>query len=245
MLKNRYALITGATSGIGKAIATTFAKNGAQVILHGKDKEKLQKALTELQADGLQVFGVSFDVGSQESVKKGFGEIRKITKKLDILINNAGVMEVGALMGVSQQSLYELFAINTFGAFYTTQFASRMMVKQKNGVIVNIGSIMGERGEAFHSAYSASKAALGAFTKSIAKEFAPYNIRANMIAPGVVETAMTESMNEEEREKFLKRIALKRFATPQEVANAALFLSSDLSSYITGKTIEVDGGMSE
>jgi len=245
LLKNRYALITGSTSGIGKAIAEVFAENGAKVILHAKDTKKLDAAVLELEDKGFDVFGISFDVGDQASVKSGFMELKKKTKQLDILVNNAGVMEVGALMSISEQKLHELFATNTFGAFFTSQLASRMMMKQKSGSIINIGSVMGERGEAFHSAYAATKAALSALTKSLAKEFAPFSIRCNTIAPGVVETPMTESMSDEEREKFLNRIDLKRFADPKEVANVALFLASDLASYITGKTIEVDGGMSE
>lgn len=238
MLTDRWVLITGASSGIGEATAQLFAKNGAKLLLLARDMQKLQAIQKSIKTQ-CHIFSV--DVSKYDEIKECFIQIRKITKTIDVLVNNAGILESSMFMMTKQETIKNLFEVNTFSQMYVTQFASKMMIKQKKGSIVNVASIMGVSGASAHALYSASKSAVIGFSKSLAKELSP--IRVNAIAPGIVDTPLLDSLSEEQKEELSKKIPLKRLATPQEIAQSILFLASDMSSYITATILEVDGGL--
>ena len=244
MLKGKIALITGATRGIGKAIAEVFAKNGATIILNAKDEEKAKAISNELRKKyGVTTHIALFDVANYDEVKSGFKEIFKITKKLDILVNNAGILDSALIGMVTQTQIENVFRVNTFGALYVTQYAVKLMIRNKSGSIINISSIIATNGSEGYTVYGGSKAALIGITKSLAKELAPNNIRVNAIAPGFIDTDMTKNLPKDKYEEILKSIKMGRIGKPEDVANTALYLASDLSSYVTGQIIGVDGGI--
>jgi len=238
MLKEKWAIVTGASSGIGLATAKLFSQNGAKLILIARDESRLKALKEELESE-THIFSV--DVSRYDEIKECFLKIRKITKNIDILVNNAGILKSSMFIMTNQSSIEELFRINTFSQMYMAQFASKMMIKQKRGSIINISSIMGVSGSSAHAAYSASKAAIVGFTKSLAKELAP--IRVNAVAPGVVMTPLIDSLTLDEKEELVKKIPLKRLASPKEIAMSIMFLASEMSSYITASVLEVDGGL--
>ena len=244
MLKGKTALITGASRGIGKVIAETFVKNGARVIINARKDSALDEFVNELtnQYRG-EVLPVYFDVSDPKEVKNGFKELFNFSKTLDVLVNNAGIIEDGLFNMVKPETVENIFSTNTFGAIYCSQYASRLMIKKQIGSIINIGSIVGDRGMEGLSIYSGSKAALIGLTKSLSKEFAKENIRVNLIAPGFIDTDMNRKLSQEKYNHWLSSVKMNRIGTPQDVANAALFLASDLSEYITGQVIVVDGGL--
>lgn len=245
MLANRIVLVTGASRGIGWAIARLFASHGAHVVLSGRDASSLEAAAQRIRescANALLSCQV-LDVTQPDSVKQAFQVIAGQFKRLDVLVSNAGVLE-GALLGmVSAASLQRTFETNTFGSLYCAQYASRLMARQRSGSIINLTSIVGTHGHSGQAAYSASKAAVIGLTKSLAKELAPQNIRVNAIAPGFIDTDMARSANTEKFDGWIDSIAMGRIGSPDEVAQVALFLASDMSSYVTGQIIGVDGGM--
>ncbi len=244
MLKEKVALITGASRGIGKEIAEIFAKNGASLIINSKDEKKLQTVADELNDKyKVEITPVAFDVSSYDEIKNAFKKIYKITKRLDIVVNSAGILEAGMVGLISKDSVERSFATNVYSVLYISQYSSRLMSRQKSGSIINMSSIMGLEGREGLSLYSGTKAALIGITKSLSKELAPFNIRVNAIAPGFIDTDMTNSLPDEQYQKYLDSIGLKRVGTPKNVADAALFLASELSEYITGEIIRVDGGM--
>jgi 3-oxoacyl-[acyl-carrier protein] reductase len=244
MLSGKYALVTGANRGIGKAIAEKFAQNRCNIIANSRTEGSLDKTAAELQKRyGTQFSPLYFDVSDPDEVKNAFKKIIKITKKLDIVVNNAGVLDNNLIGMVKSETVSEVFAVNTFGIIYIMQYASRLMLKNKEGSIINVSSIVGVYGNAGQVVYGGSKAALLGITKSAAKELAPYNIRVNSIAPGFIDTDMVKSLSPEKYKERLDSIKMKRIGTPEDVANCALFLASDLSTYITGQVIGVDGGM--
>lgn len=244
MLKNKLAFITGSTRGIGKEIAYTFAKNGANLILNARNELEARALAEELETTyGINVSLSIFDISDYEAVKKAFKELFKITKTLDILINNAGILDDALLPMVTQKQIENTFSINTFGTLYVSQYATRMMIKNKTGSVINISSIIGVEGNEGQSVYAGSKAAIIGITKSMAKEFATTNIRINAIAPGFIDTDMTRDLAPKKFQERLDSIKMKRIGTPQDIANTALYLASDLSSYVTGQVIGVDGGM--
>ena len=238
MLKGKTAVITGASSGIGLATARLFSKNGAFVILVSKNLEKLEKATEDIDRK------VLFDanLSKYDEVKSLFSNIRKVTKNIDILVNNAGIIHSSMFMMTNDKTIKELFEVNTFSQMYMAQFASKIMLRQKNGSIINVSSIMGTEGAKGHVAYSASKSALIGFTKSLAKEVAPF-IRVNAVIPGVVDTPLLDNLDSDAKEKLSSQILLKRLATPDDIAKSILFLASDMSNYITSTVLEVDGGL--
>jgi len=244
MLKGKIALITGATRGIGRAIAEVYAKNGATIILNGRDEKKAKAVSNNLREKyGVNTHIVLFDVANYDEVKSGFKEIFKITKKLDILVNNAGILDSALIGMVTQTQIENVFRVNTFGALYVTQYAVKLMIRNKSGSIINISSIIATNGSEGYTVYGGSKAALIGITKSLAKELAPNNIRVNAIAPGFIDTDMTKNLPKDKYEEILKSIKMGRIGKPEDVANTALYLASDLSSYVTGQIIGVDGGM--
>jgi 3-oxoacyl-[acyl-carrier protein] reductase len=244
MLSGKIALITGASRGIGRAVAELFASSGADVILNALDETSLHTICEEITAlHKVKAISMPFDISDIDEVKRGFREIFKITRTLDILVNNAGVL-AGSLIGVATPAMIDkTFGVNVSGTIYCCQHAARMMVKQNSGSIINFSSIMGVQGDAGFSVYSGSKAAIIGITKSLAKELAAFNIRVNAIAPGFIDTAMTCSLPADKYRDRINSIKMKRAGTPLEVASAALFLASDMSSYITGQVLGVDGGM--
>lgn len=237
-------LITGATSGIGYATAQLAAQRGWTVILQGRNEEKLATIQADFQASHhADIYTIAYDVRDTDAIKKAFMTIKKTFGVLDAVVNNAGIMDDALLGMLKPEQLTTTFDVNTNAAIYHMQFASRLMMKHKHGSIINVSSIMGIFGNAGQVAYSASKAALIGATKAASKELAPYNIRVNAVAPGFIETGLTNSLTEEVIEEKLASIKMKRAGKAAEVASVILFLASDDASYITGQVIGVDGGM--
>ncbi len=242
LLAGKTALITGASKGIGRAIAQKFVEQGAQVAFtYLSSVEKGQALEEELGQSGVQVRGYRSDASvfaeAEELVKKVIEDFGNI----DILVNNAGITKDGLLMRMSEENWDQVIQVNLKSVFNLTKAVMRPMMKQRNGAIINITSVVGIRGNAGQANYAASKAGIIGFSKSVALELGSRNIRSNAIAPGFIETEMTQDLAN--KEEWLKGIPLQRGGTPEEVANCAVFLGSDLAHYITGQVIQVDGGM--
>lgn len=242
-LVDKTILITGASRGIGYATARLATMHQWTVILHGRDEEQLKKVQEELTTFGASVYRLTYDVTNVDEIKKAFMWIKKNVGQLDAVVNNAGILDDALLGMVNEKQVSQTLAVNTEAVIYHMQYASRLMMKQKSGSIVNVSSIIGRVGNAGQTVYGASKAAVIGATYSAAKELASYNIRVNAVAPGFIETDMTKQLSDEKFEQRLTEIKMGRIGKPEEVANAILFLASDLSSYITGQVIGVDGGM--
>ncbi|MDX9859023.1 MAG: SDR family NAD(P)-dependent oxidoreductase [candidate division Zixibacteria bacterium] len=244
MLTGKWALVTGSNRGIGRTIIETFAANGAHILANARTEGSLDSICRDLTGrHSVHAHPVYFDVSDPAQVKAGFQHIFKITKQLDITVNNAGVLDNSLLGMLSAQTAQQMFATNALGTIYVMQYAARMMMKQKQGSIINLSSIVGVNGNAGQVAYSGSKAAVVGITRSAAKELAPSNIRVNAIAPGFIDTDMVRSLSQEKFQERMDSIKMNRIGTPQDIADCALFLASDLSRYITGQIIGVDGGM--
>ncbi len=240
-LENKVALVTGASRGIGKAISLALAKEGADLALI--DLGNMDEVAQEVTALGRQVFCFQADISQEEQVKSAVDAILDKLKRVDILINNAGVTRDNLLLRMSVEEWETVININLKGAFLCTKAVSRVMLKQKSGRIVNIASVIGLMGNAGQANYAASKAGLIGFTKSCAKELASRQITVNAIAPGFIETQMTKGMSEDVRKALLELIPQKRLGQPEDVAKAVVFLASDDAAYITGEVVRVDGGM--
>lgn len=242
-LENRTALITGSAQGIGKEIALTLAKSGANVVINDVNREAAEATVDEIRACGVKSEAVIADITDSSSVNEMIKTVTEQFSTLDILVNNAGITKDGYIMRMSDEQWDIVLNINLKGAFNCLRAVTKPMFKQRSGTIVNISSVIGVMGNVGQVNYSASKAGLLGVTKTAAKEFAPRNIRVNAIAPGFIRTAMTEALPEEIQKKYLEGIPLKRYGTTNEVANLVHFLVSDASSYITGQVIHVDGGL--
>jgi len=241
MLEGKTAIITGGASGIGRATAIKFVEYGAKVILFGKNESKLKNFWEEKIRDkGWYLAG---DISKPEDVTKFVQEIKFKGERIDILVNNAGVTRDTFLIRMKEEDWDFVMNINLKGIFLLTKEIVGMMIKQKSGVIINLSSVVGIMGNAGQCNYSASKAGVIAFTKSLAKEVGSRNIRVIAVAPGFIETPMTLKLPEEIRKKYLEQISLKRFGNPEEVAELISFLSSDKASYISGCVVQIDGGM--
>ena len=244
LLENKTAIITGATRGIGRGIAEVFAKHGANIAFTYSSSvdaaNELEKELVSLgvKAKGFQSNAANFDA-AQELAKNVLDEFGSI----DILINNAGITKDNLLMRISEEDFDKVIEVNLKSVFNLTKAVIRPMMKQRNGSIINMSSVVGVKGNAGQTNYAASKAGILGFTKSVALELGSRNIRCNAIAPGFIETEMTEVLPAETVKLWRDAIPLKRGGSPEDVGNACLFLASDLSSYITGQTLNVDGGM--
>jgi 3-oxoacyl-[acyl-carrier protein] reductase len=243
MLKGKIVLITGAGRGIGKATATLCAENGAQVIINYFKSEKDAIELGEtLSRKGLKTTLIQGDISSEEDIKKIFLLIKNEFGRIDVIINNAGVALSNPIMFVTNEEFERSIAVNCKGIFLCTKYFVKMMMKQKSGKIINISSVFGIHGSPGQVIYSGSKAFVIGFTKAAAKELGRYGITVNAVAPGFIETDLIKNMSKEMTEKNLRNNSLGRIGTPEDVAKVVLFLSSDLSNYITGQVIRVDGG---
>lgn len=242
-LANQIAVVTGAGRGIGRAIALKFASEGADVVCVSRTAENSEKVANEIRALGRKAWGVAVNVADANAVSAAAEKILTDAGKVDILVNNAGVTKDGLLMRMSDADWDAVLDTNLKGAFSFTKAFARSMIKQRSGKIINIASVIGLIGNAGQCNYSASKAGLIGFTKSIARELASRGINVNAVAPGFIETDMTAVLNEEMKTGLLKQIPLNSFGQSDDIANAALFLASPAARYITGQTLAVDGGM--
>ena len=238
-------LITGGSRGIGKAVAMKFAENGYQIIINyvsdKTDTEQLKKEL--LQVGAADILLIKADVSNSEDVKNMVKESIEKFEKIDVLVNNAGITKDNLLMRMSEEEFNKVIQINLKGTYLVTKEVTRYMMKKKKGSIVNLASVVGVAGNAGQCNYAASKAGIIGLTKSVAKELASRNIRANAVAPGFIETDMTNVLKDEIKENINSQIPLKRMGTAREVAELVYFLGEDSSSYITAQVINVDGGM--
>ena len=244
-LEGKVAFVTGSTRGIGWATAKALTRHGATVILNGiHSQELLDQRREEIKKEfNVEPDGFLFDVGNMDSVQKCYNEIFKKYKKLDILVNNAGILEDNLVGMITKENIEHTFGTNTTAIIYNLQFAARLMSRNKFGSIINISSLVGRVGNEGQVVYGGSKAAVIGITLSAARELAPKNIRVNAIAPGFINTDLIKPLSKEIYQQRLDSIKMKRIGQPEDVANAVLFLASDLSSYITGQVIGVDGGM--
>ena len=244
LLNGKVALITGAARGIGKAIALKFASEGANIAFTDLViNEAAEETVKELEALGVKVKAYASNAADFEATQEVVAEIEKEFGRVDILVNNAGITKDGLVMRMSEAQWDAVIDLNMKSAFNFLHAVVPIMARQKGGSIINMASIAGQTGNPGQVNYSASKAGLIAMAKSVAKEMGPRGVRANAIAPGYVITEMTEVLPQAVKDEFIKLIPLKRGATVEEIANTALYLASDLSSYVTGQVIAVNGGM--
>ena len=243
LLDNRVAVVTGAAQGIGAAIAERLAEEGADIAVIDIDAEKAEATQAKVQALGRQAEVYLVDVANTEKVRGVVGEVVGRFGRVDVLVNNAGIARDGLLLTMSEQDWDLVLAVNLRSVFNFTKAVFRPMIKQKGGSIINVSSVVGLMGNAGQMNYAASKAGVIGATKSSAKELASRNIRVNAVAPGYIQTTMTEKLNDKARQALIDLIPTKQLGDPQDVANAVLFLACDLSRYVTGEVLRVDGGM--
>lgn len=241
---DKCALITGATRGIGKQIAITLAKQGYNIALnYRKENEELENTKKEIEKIGVQILAVKGDVANFEDCENFVKQVIERFGQIDVLVNNAGITKDMLLMRMKKEDFEQVIDTNLVGTFNVTKNVVPYMMKARSGRIINISSVVGISGNAGQTNYSASKAGIIGFTKSLAKEIASRNILVNAVAPGFIETNMTDVLKDDVKQEIAKNIPLKRMGTTQDVANVVKFFASDDSSYITGQVINVDGGM--
>lgn len=244
LLENQVSIVTGATRGIGKGIAELFADQGSHVIFTYVSSDEKARALElELQAKGVKAKGYKFDVADLKACEEMVTDVVKEFERVDVVVNNAGITRDTLLMRMSEEQWDEVINTNLKSVFNMCKAVQRTMLKQRSGSIINMSSVVGVKGNAGQSNYAASKAGILGFTKSVALELGSRNIRCNAIAPGFIETEMTGALDENMVQQWRDAIPLKRGGSPEDVANLALFLASPMAAYITGQTINVDGGM--
>ena len=244
MLDGKIAVVTGASRGIGRAIALELAEQGATVIInYNGSKEKAEAVKQEIESKNEKAEIYQCDISDFESCQKFFKDVLDNHQRIDILVNNAGITKDGLLMRMSEEDFDRVININLKGTFNCIRFASRQMMKQRSGRIINMSSVVGVSGNAGQANYAASKAGVIGLTKSAAKELASRGITVNAIAPGFIHTDMTEVLSEQVKEECKKQIPLGTFGKAEDVAHAAAFLASDKAGYITGQVLHVDGGM--
>ena len=244
LLEGKTVIITGASRGIGKAIAEVFASQGANIAFTYHSSEVKAKALEdELSSNGCKVKGYKSDASNFEAAQKLAEAVMEEFGSIDVLVNNAGITKDNLLMRMSEADFDNVMKVNMKSVFNLTKAVMRPMLKQKKGSIINMSSVVGVKGNAGQANYSASKAAIIGFTKSVALELGSRNIRCNAIAPGFIETEMTETLGVQAVKEWRNSIPLKRGGTPEDIANTTLFLASDMSAYITGQVLNVCGGM--
>ena len=243
MLQNKIVLITGAAKGIGRAIAELFANEGARLVLTGRNVEALETLTATLlpHADGHLVY--KMDVREIDSIRQVFEALSAQKIYIDCIVNNAGIMKDATLQMVKPELIRDIYETNVYGTILPTQYALKSFLRKRGGSVINMTSIIGTNGNLGQTIYGSSKTAIIGFTKSLSKELASLNVRVNAIAPGFIDTDMTKNMDPKFYEKNLQAIGMRRIGKPEDVAKVALFLASDLSAYVTGQVIGVDGGM--
>lgn len=244
LLENKSAIITGATRGIGRGIAIEFAKQGANVAFtYNSSVEAANELEKELQNFGVKAKGYQSNAADFDSAQELAKDVLQEFGTIDILVNNAGITKDNLLMRISEEDFDKVIEVNLKSVFNLTKAVIRPMMKQRGGSIINMSSVVGLKGNAGQTNYAASKAGIVGFSKSVALELGSRNVRSNVIAPGFIETEMTAKLDENVVQGWRDSIPLKRGGTPEDIANACVFLGSDMSSYITGQTLSVDGGM--
>lgn len=244
LLENKTALITGASRGIGKGIAMEFAKQGAHVAFtYNASAEAAQALEAELEGFGVKAKGYQSNAANFDAAQQLVKDVIEDFGGLDVLINNAGITKDNLLLRISEEDFDKVIEVNLKSVFNLTKAVLRPMLKQRSGSIINMSSVVGVKGNAGQTNYAASKAGILGFTKSVALELGSRNVRCNAIAPGFIETEMTAKLDPKTVDGWRDSIPLKRGGTPEDVANACVFLGSDMSAYITGQTLNVDGGM--
>ncbi|MGB7572658.1 MAG: 3-oxoacyl-[acyl-carrier-protein] reductase [Thermodesulfobacteriota bacterium] len=242
-LTGKVALVTGAAQGIGKAIALLLARNGADLVVSDINLEKAEETAKEIRAIGPKAMAVKVDVANLSDVERMVAGILEKLAKIDILVNNAGITRDKLILRMTEEDWDAVLGVNLKGTFNCTKAVLRHMAKQRSGKIVNIASVVGEMGNAGQANYSASKAGVIGLTKTIAREYAQRGINVNAIAPGYIETPMTEALPEKAKEELRRLIPMERLGKPEDVAEAVLFLVSEESSYMTGQVLNVNGGI--
>ncbi|WP_457601279.1 3-oxoacyl-[acyl-carrier-protein] reductase [Hydrogenivirga sp.] len=243
-LSGKTALVTGSTRGIGRATAQRLAEAGASVVVTGRSEDRAREVAKEIaEKTGAKTFGVGLDIGSRESIEEALKSVNEELGTVDILVNNAGVNRDTLFIRMKYEDWDEIIRVNLTGTFLVTQLVVKGMLKKKWGRVINMSSVVAFIGNVGQANYSAAKAGLIGFTKTLAKELAPRNITVNAIAPGFIETDMTENLPEEIKQGFLSQIPMNRFGKSEDVANVVLFLASELSGYVTGEVIHVNGGL--
>ena len=244
MLNNKVALVTGAGRGIGREVALTLSSYGAKLVInYNGSKEKAREVLEEIKRNGQEAMIYKADISSFDEVKEMVKYIKKEYGQLDILVNNAGITRDNLLLRMSEEEFDHVIDINLKGVFNCLRLVSPIMLKQRYGRIINISSLVGVRGNPGQVNYSAAKAGIIGMTKSLAKELGSRGITVNAVAPGYIKTDMTALLKDELKEGITEQIPLKRLGEPEDIAQTVAFLASDYSSYITGQTIQVDGGL--
>ena len=244
MLKDKVALVTGASRGIGREIAQTLAAYGASVIVnYNGSKDRADEVVEMISAAGGKAIAVKADVAKAEEIARLFEEAQAAFGRIDILVNNAGITRDNLILKMSEEEYDTVLDTNLKGAFLCMKHAAKIMLRQKNGRIINISSISGIAGNAGQANYCAAKAGLIGLTKSLAKELGSRGITVNAVAPGFIETGMTEKLSEQVKEGMLAQIPLKRAGSVKDIAEAVAFLASERAAYITGQTLSVNGGM--
>lgn len=241
LLKGKVALVTGASRGIGRAITEAYAREGAIVYAVARSVASMNFTNQLSEEYRANVHPIYLDVCDKNEVKNTIMRIKKEQNTLDILVNNAGITYNSLIGSITHETMEKMFAVNVFAVIDLIQIASKIMIRQKSGSIINISSIVGQRGNAGQLVYSATKGAVIALTKSAAKELAPYNIRVNSVAPGLIDTDAMHQVDMAKLEKRISNIAMGRLGSPEDVANVCIFLASGLSSYISGEIIGVNG----
>jgi len=242
-LEGKVALITGGAQGIGRAIALLLAREGAKVVISDINLEKARETCREIEALGREALAVGGNVADAREAEAMVQQTIEKFGRMDILVNNAGITRDQVLLRMKEEDWDLVLSVNLKGAFLCTKAALRPFLKQKGGKIVNISSVTGEMGNAGQANYAASKAGVLGFTKSIAREYARRNIQVNAVAPGFIDTAMSQAIPQKDREFLIKQIPMERLGSPEDVAAAVLFLASPAADYITGQVLNVNGGM--
>lgn len=244
MLKEKVAIVTGGSRGIGRSISLALAKNGADVILfYAGNQEKAEETKAEIEKLGQKSLALQVDVSDREQVTTAFRQVMSSFKRMDILVNNAGITRDQLAMRIKEEDWDQVVNTNLKGTFLCSQAAIRPMMKQRKGRIINISSVVAVAGNPGQANYCAAKAGVIGLTKSMAKELAARNITVNAIAPGFIDTDMTQVLTEDQKQQILSNIPAGRFGEPEEIAKAVCFFASDGAGYITGQTLNIDGGM--
>jgi 3-oxoacyl-[acyl-carrier protein] reductase len=242
-LKDKVALITGAAQGIGKAIAIALAKEGANIVVSDINLDLATQTAKEIEGLGVKTMAIKTNVADLADVEKSVKEIVQALGRLDILVNNAGITKDNLLIRMKKEEWEAVIGVNLSGVFNCTQAVSSLMMKQRYGKIISIASIVGQMGNFGQANYAASKGGVIAFTKTVARELASRNVTANAIAPGFIQTAMTDKLSDEVKQKMMAQIPMGKLGQPEDIASAVVFLASPAADYITGQVLAINGGM--